>query len=132
MNGRRLPSRRVRVTWEGEGLSARVLGTWPERLRGLLATAPDAEAVLLLGCGSIHTYLMGYGIDVAFLDGRGVALGCFLGLRRGARLRCPGARAVLERPASGGPWPTPGQVLALAWCEGPGERGDRDVWRHDW
>lgn len=114
MSGRRVPPRQVCVAWDGGGLDARVLGTWPERLRGLLATTSDAMPVLLVGCGAIHTHLMGYGIDVAFLDADGVALGCFRNLRRGARLRCPGARAVLERPATGGPWPVPGQVLTLA------------------
>ena len=41
-----------------------------ERLRGLLGRAPLApgEGLLIDPCGSIHTFLMGYPIDVVYLS----------------------------------------------------------------
>jgi hypothetical protein len=46
------------------------------RLRGLIGSKPLAagEALLLVGESSIHTFLMGFPIDVAYLDSRGVVL----------------------------------------------------------
>ena len=61
-------------------LAARVgvADRWWLRLRGLLGRGPllPGEGLLLLPCKSIHTFGMGYTIDVAFLgsDGRVVAL----------------------------------------------------------
>ena len=56
----------------GELLVATVYRTttpW-ERLRGLLGRLPLAagEGMLIAPCGSVHTFLMGYPIDVVYLS----------------------------------------------------------------
>ena len=48
-------------------IELRVLNSWAERVRGLLATDADAAPVLLTRCGSIHTFGMRYPLDVAFV-----------------------------------------------------------------
>lgn len=49
--------------------------TAAERMRGLLGRPPLApgQALLLQPCGSIHTFGMGYALDVVFLDSDGCA-----------------------------------------------------------
>lgn len=117
------PRARARVVWDGVVTPVRVLSRRLERLRGLIGAGPDAAAVLIPDCSDIHTHLMGIAIDVAFVDGTGRVLGCHRALGRGARLRCPGAAFVLERPASPGPWPDPGDVVAVRPC--PAEIDER-------
>lgn len=74
---------------------------WP-RLRGLLGRGPLApgEGLLLVPCRSIHTFGMGFPIDVAFLDpaGRVVAVYPDLGPGRASRTH-RSARSALELPA---------------------------------
>ncbi len=74
-----------------------------QRLRGLLARPAcwlGVRGVLVIApCDSIHTYGMAYPIDVAFLDSCGRVVLARRALPAGARLRCPGAALVLERPA---------------------------------
>ena len=65
----------------------RVLASWWGRLRGLLATTPDASPVLLARCASVHTVGMGYNLDVALVGEDG------------------------EGPARDGPWPAVGERL---------------------
>ncbi len=55
-------------------LGFRVLSSWFERLVGLLGTGPSAQPVVLMRCGSIHTYGMAYPIDVALVGSRGEVL----------------------------------------------------------
>ena len=55
-------------------IRARTLCGWGPRLKGLLGTSPDAEAVILVPCKSVHTYGMTYPIDVAFLGSSGEVL----------------------------------------------------------
>nr|WP_239471437.1 DUF192 domain-containing protein [Olsenella profusa] len=95
-------------------LLLRVLGSWAERLRGLIGTGPDAEGVLLVRCASIHTFGMRYPIDVAFVGERGEVLRVCrsLGPRGGAS--CHGARCVIERPACEGAWVEEGEHLWVA------------------
>lgn len=88
-----------------------VLSTWGERLRGLLGTGPDARAVMLLRCPSVHTFGMTYPIDVALVG----ELGEVLLVRREVPPRevvsHPEACCAIERPASGGPWLEEGEHL---------------------
>ena len=56
----------------GEVLTARVLRTtnpW-DRLRGLLGRAPleADQGLLLMPCGSVHTLMMAYAIDLVYLQ----------------------------------------------------------------
>ena len=95
----------------GQAWEFRVLGRWPERLRGLLWSAPDAQAVALPRCRSIHTHGMAYAIDVAFVGEDGRVLRALRGLAPGGLASCPGASCVLERPASGLPWVREGDRL---------------------
>ena len=95
----------------GQALEFRVLGRWHERLRGLLWSAPDARAVALPRCRSIHTHGMSYAIDVAFVGRDGRVLRALRGLAPGGLASCPGASCVLERPASGLPWVREGDRL---------------------
>lgn len=70
----------------------RVLGTrigladrWWLRLRGLLGRAPitPGEGLLLVPCRSVHTFGMGYPIDVAFLDATGTVVALYPALEPG-------------------------------------------------
>ena len=96
------PVRHVRTpTWSGD---VRVLDTFGRRLRGLLGTSARAPPVLIGRCSSIHTVGMGYPIDVAFVDGRGIVCRVQRGLVPGRVSSCRGARYVLERPSRDGVW----------------------------
>ena len=89
----------------------RVLGTWLERLRGLLGTGPDAAPVMLVRCRSIHTFGMGYALDVAFVGERGEVLKVERGLEPRRFAAHPEACCVMERPARDGPWVEEGEHL---------------------
>ena len=114
----RLESDERGLTWE-----ARALATWLERLRGLLGTTCAAGAVLLLRCSSIHTYGMGYAIDVAFVGERGEGLSSERGLGPGEGRSCAGAACVLERPERDDDWPEPGEHLWACSTSADGVRG---------
>lgn len=103
--------RRVRTpTWSGE---VRVLDTFGQRLRGLLGTTASALPVLICRCSSIHTVGMGYPIDVAFVDARGIVCRVRRGLMPNRVLSCRGARCVLERPSRDGDWVRESERLEL-------------------
>lgn len=69
------------------------------RLRGLLMS-PASDAILLLApCRDIHTFGMGYAIDVAFIDEAGRVLESRRDVMPNRRLRNARASAVLERYA---------------------------------
>ena len=55
------------------GIDAEVAETFAERARGLIGRAapPAGKGLLITRCNCIHTFLMRYPIDVAFLDRRG-------------------------------------------------------------
>ncbi|MBE5023630.1 DUF192 domain-containing protein [Olsenella sp. DSM 107455] len=91
----------------------RVLGTWLERLRGLLGTGPDAAPVMLVRCRSIHTFGMGYALDVALVGERGKVLAVRRALEPRTTLSHPRACCVLERPASAEPWVEEGEHLRV-------------------
>lgn len=106
------------VGWQ---LRARVLRTRRERLVGLLGTSEGdwaARPVILVGCDSIHTFGMRYGIDVALLDGVGTVLSSVRSLPPGRVRSSRHAEFVLERPRSPGPWPEEGERVWLAGPDG--------------
>lgn len=92
-------------------MELRLLSTWAERLRGLLGTGPDEGAVMLLKCGSVHTFGMTYPLDVALVGERGEVL-----LVRREVPPCEvvshrRAFCVIERPAREGEWVEEGDCL---------------------
>lgn len=89
----------------------RMLGTWRERLRGLLGTGADAEQVVLMRCSSVHTHGMRYAIDVAFVSGEGWVLRSVRGLAPGHAASAPGTFCVFERPAREGAWFVEGERI---------------------
>ena len=96
----------VRVVQSDSGVlvasSVAMADSFLGRLRGLLARPPmgEGEGLLLLECDSVHTFGMGYAIDVAFLDAEGRVVRSIDGLEPW-RLGLGGAAAVhaLELPA---------------------------------
>jgi uncharacterized protein len=82
--------------------SVAVADSFRRRLRGLLARPAmrEGEGLLLLDCDAVHTFGMGYAIDVAFLDAERTVVRSIAGLRPW-RVALGGARAVhaLELPA---------------------------------
>lgn len=97
---------RPEMVWE-----FRVLSSWASRMRGLLGMGPGAMPVMLARCHSVHTYGMGYPLDVAFVGSLGEVLRVCRDLDPGSCASCVGAACVLERPASKGPWVEEGERL---------------------
>lgn len=113
-------------------MEIRLATSYFERLRGLLFTDPDdlaADALVLVPCSAVHTWLMRYPIDLAFVSKDGQVLKTVMGARPWrARIACAGAAAVLERPsgkASG--WPLVGERLMLSAIARPAREHSRDV-----
>lgn len=76
------------------------------RLRGLLGRPPlqDGEGLLLDPCKGVHTFGMGYPLDVVFMDAAGVVIKTAQGLEPGRNAWAGGARMALElRGGSAGP-----------------------------
>ena len=96
-----------------DSIDFKVLSTWVKRLRGLLGTADDAEPVALVRCRSIHTFAMGYPIDVAFVDEEGLVVGAERALEPNRRASSPGAFLTLERPAADAPWFEVGERVGM-------------------
>ncbi|GAC1340231.1 MAG: DUF192 domain-containing protein [Myxococcales bacterium] len=72
------------------------------RLRGLLGrrALAEGEALLLAPCSSVHTFFMGFPIDVLFLDREGRAVGAIGSLKPWRATRIYGAAAcAVELPA---------------------------------
>ena len=69
------------------------------RMRGLLFAPESDDLMVLLPCRDIHTFGMGYAIDVAFLDATGIVVKSVRDVLPNKRLREPTAVAVLERRA---------------------------------
>ena len=91
----------------------KVLSTWFKRLKGLLGTDEDAEPVALMRCRSIHTYAMGYPIDIAFVDEQGWIVGAMRALAPNKRASNDEAFLTLERPARDGPWFETGERVSM-------------------
>ena len=85
-------------------MKADTVSTMVGRLRGLLGREGYEGEILLVKCNDIHTFGMRLPIDVAFVDDRGVVIAVYRSVQPGCRLRCPDARAVLERFAAPGAW----------------------------
>lgn len=88
-----------------------ILNTWFERMRGLLATSPNASPVMLTRCRSIHTFGMGYPIDVAFVGELGEVIEVRRALAPGVFASNRDACCVVERPAQEGSWLEEGEHL---------------------
>lgn len=90
---------RTRGTLLGDKVA--LADTWWTRLRGFLGRSRpvDGEGILLSPCNSIHTWWMGFALDVVFLDAGGVVLETREDLPPWSRpIRVSGARHVLEVP----------------------------------
>lgn len=94
-------------------LGFRVLSSWFEKLVGLLGTDPSAPPVVLMRCGSIHTYGMAYPIDVALVGSRGEVLVSQRALPPRRVLSHAESFCAFERPASPCPWPVVGETLRV-------------------
>lgn len=94
--GRMLPYAKLPV--DGFPASRLVLATrLTSRLRGLLMS-PESDSVLMLApCRDIHTFGMGYAIDVAFVDEHGRIIQSCRDVLPNRRVRNAQAVAVLER-----------------------------------
>ena len=76
-----------------------------QRIRGLICTQPGPEVLIFPECHDVHTYLMRYAIDIAFIDKAGQVVSSYRSVGPGCRLRQRGAWAVIERAASRiSPW----------------------------
>lgn len=84
------------------------------RLRGLLFRPPLAlpQALLIRPCNSVHTFWMGYALDVVFLDRDGQVLRVRAHLKPWRAASLHPAHAVLELAAGG----------AATWGIRPGSR----------
>ena len=92
-----------------------VMSTTADRLRGLLFSKPSKDTVMLVGCSDVHTFGMGYSLDLAFVDHRGVVMKSYRAVEPRCRVRCAGAAAALERASQAAlPWFMPGQFAGEA------------------
>lgn len=96
----------------------RLATAWPERLRGLLGRETFEGVLMLSPCHDIHTWGMRRPIDVAFIDAAGTVLWARRAVSPRERLRCRGARAVLERYSDETDWFEAGDEAALVRVEG--------------
>lgn len=81
-----------------------IASTWIARLRGLAgrAVAPlPGVGLLLPRTRSIHTFGMGFDLDLIWLDRHGRAVRIDIGVKPRRIRFCAGARSVLELPAAG-------------------------------
>lgn len=76
----------------------RVCTTFCERVRGLLGTGPQAMPVLIEHCRSVHTFGMGYALDLAFVRRDGTIGRVCRNVEPGRLRGCRDAAYVLERP----------------------------------
>ncbi|MHB1007159.1 MAG: DUF192 domain-containing protein [Chloroflexota bacterium] len=114
--------RNLRVTNESRGAvlaeSCGVARSYWARLRGLLFRPPlaEGEGLLIAPCNSVHTFMMGFPIDVIFVDKerRVVHLISSMPPQRASRI-VRKARDVIELPAgtAARTGTTVGDVLAL-------------------
>ena len=91
---------RTRRTLVGSDIE--VADTWVSRLRGYLGREEpnQGEGILLIPCTAIHTYGMGFELDVLFLSEEGRVLDLLRGFPPWSRSkRVQGARYVLEVPS---------------------------------
>lgn len=70
-----------------------------DRLTGLLSRRSSDEILLIAPCHSVHTFGMGYAIDVAFVGREGRVLESYENVPPWRLRKCAGAYAVLGRRA---------------------------------
>lgn len=93
--------------------SLRIATSLFERARGLLCAPASPGELLIAPCRDIHTVGMRHAIDVAFLDAGGVVIESYRSVGPMRRLRCRGAKAVVERFSECGPWLEKGDGVFL-------------------
>lgn len=85
--------------------------TWFARLIGMIGTNRSVwenRQLLIVPCKAIHTFGMGYALDVAFIDCDGKILTIHHAVKPGRILRGPHTTmATIERPAQEGSWYRP-------------------------
>lgn len=103
----------IRVVGDEKGcdMQVTVLRTFGARLKGLLGTGPEVGPVLLVKCGSIHTWGMHYPIDVALIDAQSCVRASWRSLRPGKVVAHRDAVMALERPSTSLWWPDEGDML---------------------
>ncbi len=97
------------------GVNVALACTFAERLRGKLKDAPSQDAVtLLVPCRGVHTFGMGYSLDIAFVGSDDCVLASFRNVPPRKKMRCRKARYVLERAADDEAiWPREGDCVQL-------------------
>lgn len=96
--GREPGSRAIGAFVSGVPASRLVLATrLTSRLRGLLLSSESDAVLMLAPCRDIHTFGMGYAIDVAFVDEGGCVIQSCRDVLPNRRIRNAHAVAVLER-----------------------------------
>ncbi len=98
-----LKTYRAVIVGSGQVLLQRVVpavGFW-QRLRGLMLrrSLPAEEGVLFPDCRSVHTFLMRFPLDLAYLDAENRVVKLVEGLKPWRLSFCPAAEAVLEMNA---------------------------------
>lgn len=90
------------------------------RLRGLLGRTPlrESEGLLLVPCASVHTFGMGYALDLVFLDAEERVLEWAEWVRPWRVRAHRGARQTLELAAGGLDRLRPTRGERLAWRSG--------------
>ena len=73
--------------------------TFFDRMKGLLFTRPGTTALLLKGVDCIHTFFMGFIIDVLFVNNEFRVLSKYMGVRPWRICRGPRGSQALEAPS---------------------------------
>lgn len=74
--------------------------TFWDRLMGLFSRRSSGGILLIAPCRSVHTFGMGYAIDIAFISREGRVLESYANVPPWRLRKCSGAYAVLERRVS--------------------------------
>ena len=75
--------------------------TFRDRLMGLFSRRSSDGVLLIAPCHAVHTFGMGYAIDIAFISREGRVLESYANVLPWRLRKCSGTYAVLERRASG-------------------------------
>ncbi len=89
---------RLHLDYHATSINVRVASSFRQRARGLFAHRDlDAEELLLLKpCSAVHTFGLGFAIDVAFTDAAGRVLALSAWLAPCRWVGCVGAHAAWE------------------------------------
>ena len=113
----------IDVEVSGTHWQFRALMRWPHRLRGLLGTSEDTMPVALIPCSSVHTWCMGYSLDIACFSSSGRVLASQRHVLPGQVITCPHAKMICERPATDAPWFEVGAIATIR-CFQPQKVGE--------